>query len=63
VIERVEGETPHGGAYAVLFYSDDRGRSVPKERATRVAITEYDSTDRLIFETFGTIRPDADGAP
>ena len=49
--ERIEGPTPAGGAYAITFYSDDRGLSVEKERATRVTITEYDEDDGRIAET------------
>ena len=59
--ERREGLTPSGGAYAVAFYSDERGVSVEKERATRVTITEYDEDGERIAETHGDLVPERTG--
>jgi hypothetical protein len=56
-VERIEGESPAGGAYSVASFSDDRGRPCPKERASRVVITEYDSEDRRLAETWAVIGP------
>ena len=35
-----------------IFYFDDRERRVPKERATRAVIREYDNSGKFVGETF-----------
>lgn len=39
---RIEGPTPHGGAYAIVLFSDDHGESVDESVATRAVAREYD---------------------
>ena len=46
-------QTPAGGVKAVAVFLDDKGRDVPKERATRVIIRELDAAGNLLRETFG----------
>lgn len=48
VVERVDGPTPHGGAYYVIAKFDVGG-----ER--RAEITEYDDKDNPIFRTYGVL--------
>lgn len=35
-----------------IFYFDDRERTVPKEKATRAVVREYDDSGKFIGETF-----------
>jgi hypothetical protein len=52
---RTDGPTPAGGAYGIAFLSDDAGRDVARDEATRVVITEYDADGELLRETWGTV--------
>jgi hypothetical protein len=56
--ERTEGPTPHGGAYAVAYFSDCHGEPTPKDRAGRVEIAEFDADDLRIFRTYAAVRTD-----
>jgi hypothetical protein len=50
--ERVDGLTPHGGAYAIASYSDAAGRPCPRAAAARVEINEYDRAGNSLFRTY-----------
>ncbi|MDI6893804.1 MAG: hypothetical protein QME70_04190 [Bacillota bacterium] len=51
-VERKDGPTPAGGAYAVAVYMDDEENVVDKSVATRVVITEYDERGERLRETW-----------
>lgn len=53
-VERINGPTPHGGVYAVAFFSRD-GIPVAKSEATAVEIVEYDAQDGEVFRTYGKL--------
>jgi YD repeat-containing protein len=55
---RTQGPTPNGGAYAVASFMDADGNPVEQADATQLVIVEYDSADRMLAETVGTV-----GAP
>jgi len=44
-----------GGASAEIYYLDEEGKPVEKERAVRVIIRELDEHGNLVRETFGTV--------
>lgn len=50
--ERVEGPTPAGGAYSILYYMDDRGDRSDKKDAVLVEIVEYDESGNVIYRTY-----------
>ena len=52
---RAEGPTPQGGAYSIALFSDQDGNPVEKAQALRVEIHEFDTDDRCIFRTYGTL--------
>ena len=54
-MERVEGPTPSGGAYAEAYYVDENNEEVAKEIATNMIIKEYDEDDNLINTVYGTL--------
>lgn len=53
-VERIKGPTPHGGVYAVAYFSRD-GIPVAKSEATAVEIVEYDAQDGVVFRTYGKL--------
>ncbi len=50
---RIEGPTPNGGEYAIIYYYDENGKSCSKDLAIKSVIQEFDSTGKMIYETFG----------
>lgn len=50
--QHVDGPTPHGGAYATIYYLDDSEKAVSKENATKVRICEFDKNNKLIYTTY-----------
>ena len=53
--ERKDSVTPNGGDYSEIFYFDEDGNSVDKEKATKAIIKEYKKDGTLICETFARI--------
>ena len=45
-------DTPNGGVFSVAFFTDDTGRSVPKDEATNVEIHECDEDGQSIHRTY-----------
>lgn len=41
--------------YTIVTYMDDTGKLVDKAEATRVTVRAFNSNDRMISETFGTV--------
>ena len=54
--ETKEGPTPNGGVKSIAYYTDAQDLPVPKERASKVIIVEYDSSGKAIARTYGTLR-------
>jgi len=52
--ERIEGPTPNGGAYAIMYFMDDNGDPCAEDRAARAEIVEYDQDGNGIFRTYGS---------
>lgn len=48
---RIDGATPHGGAYTFAHFRDDDFRLVEKDAATCVELVEYDENDQPLFST------------
>lgn len=55
--ERKDGPTPHGGVYSIAYFLDAENKPVPKERAVRMEIHEFDEEGNSIHRTYGEIRP------
>jgi|GEM_PF-1547105 len=51
------GATPHGGTYMVAYYFDSKYAPVPKHKATRIIIHEYDEKNRSIFRDYISCGP------
>lgn len=55
-MERINGPTPAGGAYAELYMFDKNGTIVEsKDNAVTIVIRECDRDGNLILETWGGI--------
>lgn len=50
--ERVEGPTPNGGAYAIVYYQAADGAPVPKSEAVRGEAFEYTADGKPLGITF-----------
>jgi hypothetical protein len=53
--ERGDGPTPNGGAYSIASFFDADGQPCAKDDAVTVVIGEYDSADKMICETVGSV--------
>ncbi|MGI6151713.1 MAG: hypothetical protein ACOYIR_07165 [Christensenellales bacterium] len=51
------GATPHGGTYMVAYYFDSKYAPVPKHKATRIIIHEYDEKNRSIHRDYISCGP------
>lgn len=51
------GATPHGGTYMVAYYFDSKYTPVPKHKATRIIIHEYDEKNRSIYRDYISCGP------
>ena len=49
--KRIEGPTPSGGKYAILYYYDSEGKSADEKLAVKCIACEFDENDKLIRET------------
>jgi hypothetical protein len=56
--ERIDEPTPKGGDYSEIFYLNNSGEIIDKERATCAVIRECKANGTLIAETFMTIEPE-----
>jgi hypothetical protein len=60
---RVDGLTPHGGAYALLTYFDADRKTVPgKDGAAFVDVEEFTADGRRVAKTYMQAGPPADPA-
>lgn len=50
--ERVH-RTPRGGVRSEAYYMDDEGGAVPKSKATRMEIVEFDAKGEVLHRTYG----------
>ncbi len=51
------GPTPSGGTKSVGYFMDDNGNPADEKVATRILITEYDSSGKVIQRTYGELEP------
>lgn len=56
--ERVNEETPNGGAYSEIYYLDDQHNVVDSSVATQCVIRECTADGDLICETWGEVDND-----
>jgi hypothetical protein len=56
-MERINEPTPNGGIYAEIFYMNDSGEEVDKDKATQMIIKEFDENNTLIETTYASITP------
>ena len=54
--ERIDEETPNGGAYSEIFYLDDKHNVVDSGIAAQWVIRECKANGELICETWGEAR-------
>lgn len=50
--DRIEGPTPNGGEYAIVYYYDENGKSCSKDLAIRSIAQEFDKNGKMLYETF-----------
>ena len=50
--ERINGRTPHGGAYSVAYFTDDKGNRCDKASARHMEIVEYNDKDVVVARTY-----------
>jgi hypothetical protein len=54
--ERVDGPTPHGGAYTVAYYADAEGNPAPKTRAARAEVHEFTEAGKRVHTAYAVLR-------
>ena len=54
--ERVDGETPYGGAYSIAYFYDEEHKPCRKSDAVYVHIHIYNDKDERINEVYGDVR-------
>lgn len=54
--ERVDGRTPHGGAYSIAHYLDGNMRPCKKDVAEYISISEYTEDGEFINSVLGYIK-------
>lgn len=54
-VYRYDGDTPHGGSVAYLYFTDSAGNILPKEKATYVEIRELDDGGHILHVEFGIV--------
>jgi hypothetical protein len=52
MIEQIDGQTPNGGSYALVYYFDADGTPVPKAEAVKAEIVEFSAQDKPIAVSF-----------
>jgi hypothetical protein len=52
--KEIKGETPHGGDRSVMYYLNDKGESVEKDKATKCEVVEY-AKGKQIFRTYADL--------
>lgn len=52
---RIEGPTPKGGAYSLVYYRDADGAPCERDKAVEAEIHECDSDGEVIARTYGTL--------
>ncbi len=50
--KRIDKPTPHGGAYAIIYFFNDKDESVEEENATKAISCEYDKDGKKICENW-----------
>lgn len=54
-VYRYEGNTPHGGDYAYLYFTDAAGNLIHKDKASYVEVREMDGDDNVLHIDFGIV--------
>ena len=54
-VYRFDGETPHGGILAHLYFTDSRGNLTSKEDASYVEVREMDKNGSVIHVDYGIV--------
>lgn len=54
-VYRHDGNTPHGGSYAYLYFTDNAGNLIDKEKASYVEIREMDRDGNVLHVDFGIV--------
>lgn len=55
--KRVEGPTPTGAAYAIIFYQDEEGEPIEATAATHAELIEYTQEGLHVFRTYVNLKP------
>lgn len=50
--EKVEGRTPGGGDYSIVYFKDKDGNRTSKENAAHYEIQEYTKDGKLVQTTY-----------
>jgi hypothetical protein len=54
-VYRSDGQTPHGGVLAHLYFTDSSGNLTPKESASYVEIREMDKDGNVLHIDYGIV--------
>ena len=55
-IRRIDGPTPSGGAYAILYFYDENDNPVVEENASKAYGVEFDNEGKTMKTTYFNIR-------
>lgn len=53
--KRIDGATPNGGQYAILYFRDNNGRPCSESKAATVEAVEYSADDVELFRTYAIV--------
>lgn len=56
--ERIDGPTPNGGAYAIIYYQDAQGELTDKSSAVRAELIEFDANGEQVWRSYVEIQPE-----
>lgn len=56
--KRIDGATPNGGQYSILYFRDNDGRPCVEKKAATVEAVEYTSDGDELFRTHAVVNSD-----
>ena len=56
--KRIDGATPNGGQYSILYFRDKDGRPCVEKKAATVEAVEYTSDGDELFRTHAVVNSD-----
>lgn len=53
--KRIDGATPNGGQYAILYFRDNEGYPCSENKAATVEAVEFSADDVELFRTYAIV--------